>query len=302
MSVYQRALEKLLQKNKNDIKIQENLKKYLNFSNLSQEEQNILEKEIKLFLINKIFDEKYLSKKFFLEINSGAGGNDAQNWAEMILEMYIKYFTKNTIKFNIIDQNKDNYGIKNCLLEINDFAYKYLGEVGIHRLVRISPFNAQNKRHTSFAAVHIYPIIEQKQITINEKDLRIDTFRSSGAGGQHVNKTDSGVRITYLPKNIVTQCQNERSQLQNKQIALQMLEAKLRILEEESAFKEKNSLNKISIEWGNQFRSYVLYPYKAIKDTRINKEIKSDVVVLRFLSGEIQQFLDFFIDFAITSL
>lgn len=222
-------------------------------------------------LLNKPND----SKNCFLDINSGAGGTEAQDWALMLLRMYARFCEQNNFKYTLIDELKgEGAGIKNATLYIKgDFATGLLeSEIGIHRLVRISPFDANKRRHTSFAAVSITPETDDISIEINQKDLRIDTFRASGAGGQHVNKTDSAVRITHLPTGIVVQCQNERSQLQNKEQAMKALKSKLYYQEELKRQADFENIERKKIEWGSQIRSYVLHPYKMIKDHRTNYE------------------------------
>ena len=231
----------------------------------------------------------------FLEIHAGAGGTESQDWAQMLLRMYFKWGTLKNFKINYIQENfGDEAGIKSCTIKIDgDYSYGWLKfESGIHRLVRISPFDANKRRHTSFASVWVYPEVDDKiKIEINDTDLRIDTYRSSGAGGQHVNKTDSAVRITHVPTNIVVQCQNGRSQHKNKATAMSMLRS--RLFEYESRKKEekkKSSDNmKKQIGWGNQIRSYVLHPYQMVKDLRTSLE-KNDAD--NVLNGDISNFLE----------
>ena len=214
-----------------------------------------------------------------LTFHAGAGGTEAQDWCEMLIRMYQMWAQKNGYTATVLDSLPgDEAGIKSCTIEIDGLnAYGYLkAEKGVHRLVRISPFNAQGKRQTSFVSLDVMPDIEEDlDIEINPEDLRIDTYRSSGAGGQHINKTSSAVRITHLPTGIVVQCQNERSQFQNKDKAMQMLKAKLYLLkQEENAEKLSDIRGEIKdIAWGNQIRSYVLQPYKLVKDLRTNQEV-----------------------------
>ena len=230
-----------------------------------------------------------------LEIHSGAGGTEACDWADMLLRMYTRYCEKHNYKINVLDvQEGEEAGIKSCSLEIKGmYAYGYLkNEKGVHRLVRLSPFDSNNRRHTSFASVEVTPIIENNtSIVIDEKDLKIDVYRSSGKGGQGVNTTDSAVRITHLPTKIVVTCQNERSQIQNKETAMNVLRSKLAVLEEE---KRRNELNEIkgesqNIEFGSQIRSYVLHPYSMIKDHRTNTETSN---VNKVLDGDIDIFIE----------
>ena len=235
------------------------------------------------------------SNSCFLEIHSGAGGVEAQDWAEMIVRMYTRWSEKKKFNFEILEENSgDEAGIKSLTMKIDgDYAYGWLKkESGIHRLVRISPFDSNSRRHTSFASVWIYPIIDEKiEVNINEKDLRIDTYRASGAGGQHVNKTDSAVRITHLPTKIVVQCQNNRSQHRNKATALSMLKARIYEMELQKKESEQQSKNqsKSEIGWGRQIRSYIMHPYKMVKDLRSNTEISNCNSVL---DGNIDIFLE----------
>ncbi|MBA4377163.1 MAG: peptide chain release factor 2 [Gemmatimonas sp.] len=230
-----------------------------------------------------------------LEIHPGAGGTESQDWAEMLLRMYRRYLERNKLAFEVLDlQAGDEAGIKSAILEIkSEFAYGYLkSESGVHRLVRISPFDAQSRRHTSFASVFVFPLIEDEvEVEINEQDLRIDTFRASGAGGQHVNKTDSAVRMTHLPTGLVVQCQSERSQLRNRESALTMMRAKLymRKLEEERQKRAAIEDEKMEIAWGSQIRSYVLQPYTKVKDHRTEQETGNAVGVL---DGDLEPFID----------
>ena len=235
------------------------------------------------------------SNSCFLEIHSGAGGVEAQDWAEMIVRMYTRWSEKKKFNFEILEENSgEEAGIKSLTMKIDgDYAYGWLKkESGIHRLVRISPFDSNSRRHTSFASVWIYPMIDEKiEVNINEKDLRIDTYRASGAGGQHVNKTDSAVRITHLPTKIVVQCQNNRSQHRNKATALSMLKARIYEMELQKKESEQQSKNqsKSEIGWGRQIRSYIMHPYKMVKDLRNNTEISNCNSVL---DGNIDIFLE----------
>jgi peptide chain release factor 2 len=231
----------------------------------------------------------------FVSINAGAGGTEAQDWVEMLLRMYLRWAEKKNFKTEIIEiLPGDEAGIKNVTFSVvGDYSYGYLkAEAGIHRLVRISPFDAGKRRHTSFASVFLYPDIEDEiVVAIDESELRIDTFRSSGAGGQHVNKTDSAVRITHLPTGIVAQCQNERSQHKNKDMAMKVLKARLYELEQEEQSKKIEELHssKKQIAWGSQIRSYVMQPYRMVKDHRTNNEVGNVDAVL---DGDIDQFIE----------
>jgi peptide chain release factor 2 len=231
----------------------------------------------------------------FVSINAGAGGTEAQDWVEMLLRMYLRWAEKKNFKTEIIEiLPGDEAGIKNVTFSVvGDYSYGYLkAEAGIHRLVRISPFDAGKRRHTSFASVFLYPDIDDEiVVAIDESELRIDTFRSSGAGGQHVNKTDSAVRITHLPTGIVAQCQNERSQHKNKDMAMKVLKARLYELEQEEQSKKIEELHssKKQIAWGSQIRSYVMQPYRMVKDHRTNKEVGNVEAVL---DGDIDKFIE----------
>ena len=231
----------------------------------------------------------------YLEIHAGAGGTESQDWAQMLRRMYAKWVEKKKCKFEIISEHKgDEAGIKSSTLKITGaYMYGWLkSESGVHRLVRISPFDSGARRHTSFASVWIYPVVDDSiKIDIQEKDIRVDTYRSSGAGGQHVNTTDSAVRITHLPTNIVVQCQNERSQHKNKATCFNMLKARLYKYEIEKKEEASENLakSKTDIGWGHQIRSYVLQPYQLVKDLRNNLENTDPE---RVLNGEIDGFLE----------
>ena len=231
----------------------------------------------------------------FLEIHAGAGGTESQDWASMLQRMYVRWAESKQYNVSILQESKgEEAGIKSSTLKLSgDYCYGWLKrESGIHRLVRISPFDSNKRRHTSFASIWVYPEIDEKiEVEINEADLRIDTYRASGAGGQHVNKTDSAVRITHLPTEIVVQCQNDRSQHKNKSNAIAMLKSRLYKLELQKRKNEENKINseKKEIGWGNQIRSYVLHPYKLIKDLRTNCETSN---VNEILDGKIDKFLE----------
>jgi peptide chain release factor 2 len=262
-----------------------------------QEKEFIEQTEIQILL-----NGKYDFNNALLTVHPGAGGTESQDWGDMLLRMY-KYWAENSkFGFKLIDYLPgDVAGLKSATVEITgDFAYGYLkSEAGIHRLVRISPFNAQGKRQTSFVSIFVYPMLDDDiEFEINPTDLKIDTYRSSGAGGQHVNTTDSAVRITHLPTGIVAQCQNERSQMQNKDKAMAMLKAKLYIHYEAIREKErqKHESTKTNIEFGNQIRSYVFHPYQLVKDHRTNYETGQ---VGNVMDGEINGFINAWLRWAV---
>ena len=246
--------------------------------------------EIKCFLSNETD-----SLDCYVEIHAGAGGTESQDWADMLRKMYLKWSDNKSFRSKLISEHRgDEAGIKSTTIKIEgDYVFGWLKkESGIHRLVRISPFDSGARRHTSFASVWVYPVVDEDiNIDIHEKDLRIDTYRSSGAGGQHVNTTDSAVRITHLPTKILVQCQNERSQHKNKETCMNMLKARLYDYEINKKEKENQSMesSKSDIGWGHQIRSYVLQPYRLVKDNRTNFESTNPD---KILNGEIDDFLE----------
>ncbi len=254
-----------------------------------------LDKKIQKLSVDLMLDGDQDSSNAIVSINAGAGGTEAQDWAEMLFRMYSRWIERRGFSSEIIDlQPGDEAGIKSVTFTAKGpYAYGYLKtESGVHRLVRISPFNASGKRHTSFASVFVYPELDnQIVVDIDEKDLRIDVFRASGAGGQHVNKTSSAVRITHLPTGIVVQCQQEKSQHRNKDLAMKVLRARLYQLEKRKQEAKMQQLHesKDEIAWGSQIRSYVLHPYQMVKDHRTNMEIGN---VGSVLDGEIDPFIE----------
>jgi peptide chain release factor 2 len=238
-----------------------------------------LSRRIHAYTLEMMLDGEQDANNAIVSINAGAGGTDAQDWAEMMFRMYLRWAEHRGFKTEIIDlQPGDEAGMKSATFTVKgDYAYGYLrSESGVHRLVRISPFNAGGKRQTSFASVFVYPEVDSEIVVeIDDKDLRIDTFRASGAGGQHVNKTSSAIRITHLPTNIVVQCQQEKSQHRNKDMAMKVLRARLYQREKQKQDAELQQLHdsKEEIAWGSQIRSYVLHPYQLVKDHRTNMEI-----------------------------
>jgi len=258
--------------------------------NIKQLSSEIKKSEIKCFLSNEAD-----SLDCYIEIHAGAGGTESQDWADMLRRMYLKWSDKRNFKSNLISEHKgEEAGIKSATIKIEgDYVFGWLKkESGIHRLVRISPFDSGARRHTSFASVWIYPVVNENiNIEIIEKDLRIDTYRSSGAGGQHVNTTDSAVRITHLPSKIVVQCQNERSQHKNKETCMNMLKARLYDYEIKKRNQENQNTenSKSEIGWGHQIRSYVLQPYRLVKDNRTNFESTSPD---KILDGDLDEFLE----------
>lgn len=245
-----------------------------------------LDNEFEDFRIENLFSGEADGNDCFIEINTGVGGVDACDFSEMLLNMYIKWCEKKRIKYEIVELNRDDVaGIKSAILKVKTKnAYGLLkNEKGIHRLVRQSPFNSAGKRQTSFTSVDVYPVVDDKiNIEINEKDLKIDVCRASGAGGQHINKTDSAVRILHIPTGIVVECQEQRSQHQNKEEAMKMLKSKLYQIElkKKEEAKQQNNLEKGDNGWGSQVRNYVLHPYKLIKDLRTGYETGNTTAML----------------------
>jgi len=282
----------------------ENIKDLFELAALEKDEETILDcnKKISKILseIKKCETNCFLSGEndgydIYLEIHAGAGGTESQDWADMLRRMYLKWFDKKKFKYEIISEHKgEEAGIKSSTIKVEgNYLYGLMkSESGVHRLVRISPFDSGARRHTSFASVWVYPAVDDDiNIKIEEKDIRIDTYRSSGAGGQHVNTTDSAVRITHLPSKIVVQCQNERSQHKNKETCFKMLKARMyeyEIQKKEEA-NQKELSSKTDIGWGHQIRSYVLQPYQMVKDLRNKTENTNPESVL---NGNIDQFIE----------
>ena len=290
-------IKKLKENNQNNLEIielllaEKDVELIHNLEEDTKKETLELEKLSVLLLLNGPYDKNNCT----LEVHSGAGGTEACDWAAMLYRMYLRYCEKKGFKTNIIDyQDGDEVGIKSAVIEVTGTnAYGYLKcEKGVHRLVRLSPFDAANKRHTSFASIDIIPEFDNTiNVEINEKDLKIDVYRSSGKGGQGVNTTDSAVRITHLPTKTVVTCQNERSQIQNKETAMKMLKAKLYLIEEEKKSKELDNIKGTyqNIEFGSQIRSYVMHPYSMVKDHRTNTETSN---VSKVLDGDLDMFIE----------
>ena len=257
-----------------------------------QEDLTVLEKRINDLELQTTLSGKNDGDNAIL---AGAGGTESQDWASMLYRMYLRFCDKNNFTYEVLDyQDGEEAGIKSVVILIKGMnAYGYLkGERGVHRLIRISPFDSSKRRHTSFAAVEVTPDIENDiNIEINEQDLRIDVFRSSGAGGQGVNTTDSAVRITHIPTGTVVTCQNERSQLKNKESALKVLKSKLYMIEQKKIEEENNKIKETQsdINFGSQIRSYVMHPYSMVKDHRTNYETSN---VNKVLDGDIKDFID----------
>ncbi len=260
-----------------------------------QSEANSIEKMISDLEFKRMLGGREDPKNAILTIHPGAGGTESQDWAEMLMRMYLRYAEIHKFKTDILDfQSGDEAGIKSVTIMVTgSFAYGYLkAEAGVHRLVRISPFDSNSRRHTSFASVFVLPEVDDDiDIEIDPGDLRIDTYRASGAGGQHVNKTDSAIRITHLPTGIVVQCQNERSQFKNKSTAMKILASRLyqQKLEEQRAKQKEMESSKKDIAWGSQIRSYVFHPYNMVKDHRTNEETSN---IQQVMDGNLDRFIE----------
>jgi peptide chain release factor 2 len=255
----------------------------------------LLEKELdKLEFIRKLSGEDD-SADSVLTIHSGAGGTESCDWCEMLYRMYTRWMERRGFQYTVLDMLQgEEAGLRSVTMEVHgEYAFGHLkAETGVHRLVRISPFDSNARRHTSFASVYAYPIAEEvDDFELDEKDIRIDTYRASGAGGQHINKTDSAVRMTHIPTNIVVACQNERSQIKNRSVAMRLLKARVRqhYKEEEEKERQSKMVEKKKIEWGSQIRSYVLHPYNMVKDHRTDAETSNTGAVL---DGEIDMFIE----------
>ena len=261
---------------------------------------NIIKTNISSLELYTLLNEPYDKNNCILELHSGAGGTEACDWTNMLYRMYMRYLEDKKYKVEVISYLEgEETGIKSVSLKVEgNYAYGYLKcEKGVHRLVRLSPFDANNKRHTSFASVDVIPeFSEVEDVNIDEKDLKIDVYRSSGAGGQHINTTDSAVRITHLPTKIVVSCQNQRSQIQNREEAMRMLKSKLKVLEIEKKNKELQEVKgeNMNIEFGSQIRSYVMHPYSMVKDHRTNYETSN---VSKVLDGWLDSFIEAYLKY-----
>ncbi len=266
-------------------------------SSLKEVEEDVsrLEKKLQDLELQSLLGDPDDKRNAIVSINAGAGGTESQDWTEMLFRMYLRWSESRSMSVEVVDYLPgDEAGVKNVTFTVSGpFAYGYLkSEHGIHRMVRISPFDATGRRHTSFASVSVIPEVDTDiQIDIDEKDLRIDTYRASGPGGQHVNKTSSAVRITHLPTNIVVQCQNEKSQHRNKDTAMRLLKARLYELEKDKQEQKKQEVhqNQKEIAWGSQIRSYVFNPYRMVKDHRTNHEVGD---LDRVMNGDVDMFID----------
>ena len=259
------------------------------------QQAKILDKKINRLSLDLMLDGKDDFRNAIVSINAGAGGTEAQDWAEMLFRMYSRWVERKGYKSELIDfQPGDEAGIKGVTFTAGgENAFGYLkSETGVHRLVRISPFNASGKRHTSFASVFVYPELDSEiTVDVDDKDIRVDVYRASGAGGQHVNKTSSAVRLTHMPSGIVVQCQQEKSQHRNKDLAMKVLKARLYQLEQDKQDEKLQEMHdsKEDIAWGSQIRSYVLHPYQMVKDHRISMDVGN---VNAVLDGDIDQFIE----------
>ena len=260
-----------------------------------EQETELLTELVATMSFQAMLSGDYDNEDAIFSIHAGAGGVDAQDWAEILERMYLRWMEQNDYKTEILDRSEgEEAGLKSVTISVKgDYAFGYLqSEEGVHRLVRLSPFDSANRRHTSFAKVELWPDIQTDiEIEINEKDLRIDTYRASGAGGQHVQKNDTAVRITHVPTGVVVQCQNQRSQAQNRDRAMQILKARLFEMERAEQEAEMAELKGENIDagWGNQIRSYVLHPYQMVKDHRTNIEIGNTTAVL---DGRLSEFME----------
>ncbi len=288
----------------------QNLKELTELANMEEDEEiardiikntNKLEKEVEKLGIETLLSGKYDSNHAIVTIHPGAGGTESQDWAEMLYRMYTRWADKSGYTVTELDYLEgEEAGIKSVTFEIiGEYAYGYMkGEMGVHRLVRISPFDSGGRRHTSFASVEVLPeITDDIEIDINPDDLRVDTYRASGAGGQHINKTSSAVRITHIPTNIVVACQSERSQIQNRETAMRMLKSKLLDLKEKEHKEKIEDLKgeQREIAWGSQIRSYVFCPYTMVKDHRTNYEVGNVEAVM---DGKIDDFMESYLKFS----
>jgi peptide chain release factor 2 len=264
-------------------------------------EAQAVEREIEALDVRVLLSGDYAENNAILSIHAGAGGTESQDWAEMLMRMYIRWAERRKFKVEIIQMSEgEEAGIKSADLEISGrFSYGFLrSERGVHRLVRLSPFDSAHRRHTSFSLVEVLPVTEDDaEVDIRPEDLRVDTYRSTGAGGQHVNKTESAVRITHLPTGMVVTCQNERSQLQNRDVAMRVLRGRLieRQIEERQAEQARLKGEHVEAGWGNQIRSYVLHPYNMVKDNRSGQETSNTQGVL---NGDLDEFMEAYLRLA----
>jgi peptide chain release factor 2 len=285
--------------------LEEEIELYREFLSEGEEVTKDLVKTLKIYYaliseteLRMMLSGKHDKSNAILTIHPGAGGTESQDWASMLYRMYLRYSERNNLKATVLEyQDGDEAGLKSATIHLEGpYAYGYMkAETGVHRLVRISPFDSAKRRHTSFTSVFVTPEIEDdNEVIIDDKDLRIDTYRASGAGGQHINKTDSAIRITHLPTGIVVQCQNERSQHKNKSSAMKVLRSRIAAVQEEERKKEMQDAvdDKMDIGWGSQIRSYVLHPYRMVKDHRTNEETGNPDKVL---DGDLKDFIRAFL-------